>query len=188
VSAGKAARLALALVMGLPLTAILGVVVGAVLAYGFGAAGLRDLIILAIGGATSSFAAHRMFAAGSRPLIPAFGIQGAHAALLLTSVLAHNQWGGLFDVFALVGPMIWVSVRPERLPATVLLGSHAVQSVLLIWQWASAIAPGVLLPLLVSHLSLRLAGSLLTVRGLQTISKRARVKRGSRRDAGAPRP
>ena len=174
--------------MGLPLTAILGVVVGAVLAYGFGAAGLRDLIILAIGGAISTFAAHRTLAVTARPLIAAFGIQGAHAALLLTSVLAHGQWGGLFDVVALVGPVIWVSVRPERLPATVLLGSHAVQSVLLIWQWASAIAPAVLLPLLISHLSLRVAGSLLTIRGLQTIWKRAGLKRGSRRGAGAPTP
>ena len=165
-------RLALVALLGLPVVALAGLLLGAALAALFGAAGLRDVIVLAVGGAASSLAAGRLLSARSRPLLPAIGVQGAHAVWLLVTVFAHAQWGGLVDVLAIAAPLAWLSARPGRRPLAVLLGAHAVQAVLLFVQWLSARDPGLLLPLLVSHLALRAAGVLLTLRGLETIARR----------------
>jgi hypothetical protein len=161
-------RLALLLVVGLPLTAVIGLFVGGTLADVLGAAGF-NLVVLALGGVFSTLAAQRGLPARSQPLLPAFGVQGAHAVWLLTAVLLRRQWGGLIDVLAIAGPLIWLGARPERRPAMVLLAAHGIESLLLLAQWARDPDPGAQLPILISHLSLRLAGALLTVRALQTI-------------------
>ncbi|HEU5315464.1 MAG TPA: hypothetical protein VFX49_05100 [Chloroflexota bacterium] len=169
----EVARLALLLLLGLPLTAIVGLFVGGTLADVLGAAGF-NLAVLALGALASTVAAHRGLPPRSRPLVPAFGVQGAHAVWLLTAVLLRRQWGGLIDVLAIAGPLIWLGARPERRPAAVLLIAHGIESLLLLFQWARDPDPGAQLPVLVSHLSLRLAGALLTVRALQTIWRRDR--------------
>ena len=165
-------RLALGALFGIPLVAVVGVLLGGVLAGFFGAAGLRDLVVLAAGGVFSALVAHRFLSEQSRPLLPAICVQGAHAVWLL-SLLVHGQLGGLIDVLAIVGPLAWLAARPGRWPAIALLGGQAIQAVLLLLQWLGALDPGALLPLFVSHMALRAAGVLLTLRALETIRKRA---------------
>ena len=178
-------RLALVILVGLPLTAVVGLYVGGTLADLLGAAGF-NLAVLALGGLVTTLAARRALPARSLPLLPAFGVQGAHAVWLLTAVLLRRQWGGLIDVVALAGPLVWLGARPERRPAAVLVGAHGVETVLLLVQWLRSGDFGAELPLLVSHVSLRLAGALLTVRALQTIWRRDR--RPAPRLAAAPHP
>ena len=179
-------RLALGALIGIPLVAVVGVLLGGVLAGFFGAAGLRDLVVLAAGGVLSALVAHRFVPERSRPLLPAICVQGAHAVWLL-SLLVHGQLGGLIDVLAIVGPLAWLAARPGRWPAIALLGGHAIQAVLLLLQWLGALDPGALLPLFVSHMALRAAGVALTLRALEVISRRD-AQRASRSAGGAPRP
>ena len=179
-------RLALGALIGIPLVAVVGVLLGGVLAGFLGAAGLRDLVVLAVGGVLSAIVARRFLPVGSLPLLPAISVQGAHAVWLL-SLLVHGHLGGLIDVLAIVGPLTWLAARPGRWPALVLLGGHGVQVLLLFFQWVSALDPSALLPLFVSHVALRAAGVALTLQALQVISRRG-ARRSSRSAAAGPRP
>src|SRR5688500_13412253 len=164
-------RLALVVLVGLPVAAIVGLIVGGVLAGSFGSAGY-DLAVLAVGALVSVVLASRALPPRSRPLIPAFAVQGAHAVWLLSAVVVLRQWGGLLDVTALAGALVWVGVRPNPRARNVLLGVHGVEAILLLVQFARSADPGLQLPWLVSHLALRAAGALLTVRALDTIWRR----------------
>jgi len=166
-------RLALLVLVGLPLAAAIGLVVGGLLVGSFGSAGY-DLSVLAVGALVSAVVARRALPAHSRPLIAAFGVQGAHAVWLLSAVVVLRQWGGLFDVLALAGALVWLGSRPARRPRNVLLGVHGVELLLLLVQFARSPDPGLQLPWLVSHVSLRVAGALLTVKALETIWRRAK--------------
>src|SRR5688500_11610838 len=104
-------RLALVVLVGLPVAAIVGLIVGGVLAGSFGSAG-DDLPVLAVGAHGSVVLASRALPLRSRPLIPAFGVQGAHADWLLSAVVVLRQWGGLLDVPALAAALVWVGARP----------------------------------------------------------------------------
>lgn len=155
----------------LVLIAVVGFPVGVALTFWLGYNAL-NVIVLAAGAIGAGLAAERSLPARSRPLVLAFAVQGGHAVWLLAGALVLGQWGGLIDVLALAIPLVWLGRRPERRPAVVLLGVHAVETLLHLVQWARADEPALQIPWLVSHVSLRVAGALLTVRALQTIWRR----------------
>ena len=173
-------RLALVALVGLPLAAIVGVLFGGLLSGALGNLGY-NLAVLAVGVLVSVVMARRMLPARSLPLVPAIGVQGAHAVWLLSAVVVLRQWGGLLDVGALVGALIWIGARPSLRARNALLAVHGVELLLLLIQFARSTEPGVQLPWLVSHVALRLAGVALTLRALETIEKRdARSTNASR--------
>ena len=179
-------RLGLVVLVGLPVAAIVGLIVGGVLAGSFGSAGY-DLAVLAVGALASVVLASQALPARSRPLIPAFGVQGAHAVWLLSAVVVLRQWGGLLDVTALAGALVWIGARPTTRARNVLLGVHGIELLLLLIQFARSSEPDVQLPWLVSHVALRAAGALLTLGALRQIWRRD-VRRVSPPDDGAPTP
>jgi hypothetical protein len=177
-------RLALVALVGLPLAAIVGVIVGGVLAGSLGDFGY-NLSVLAVGALVSAVLARRTLPSRSLPLVPAFGVQGAHAVWLLSAVVVLRQWGGLLDVGALAGALVWLGARPTRRARNALLAVHGVELLLLLIQFARSSEPGVQLPWLVSHLALRAAGVALTLRALEVIW---RALRASRPGGASPRP
>ena len=169
-------RLALVVVVvlvGLLVVAVAGLLFGGTLVDVLGTAGY-DLAVLAVGGLISIVAARRWLPARSQPLVPALGVQGAHAVWLLNAVLLLRDWGALPHVAALVLPLVSVGVRLDMTSLVVLLAVHGFEALLHFWEWSLAADRSLELPWLVSHLSLRLAGALLTVRALQTIWRRDR--------------
>ena len=164
-------RLALVALVGLPLAALVGVLFGGLLSGVLGDLGY-NLSVLAVGALVSIVLARRALPARSLPLVPAFGVQGAHAVWLLSAVVVLRQWGGLLDVGALVAALAWLGARPTRRAKNVLLAVHGVELLLLLVQFARSSEPGVQLPWLVSHVALRAAGVALTLRALETILKR----------------
>ena len=157
----------------LVLIAIVGFPVGVMLTFWLGYNAL-NVIVLAAGAVAAGLVARRSLPARAQPLVFAIAVQGGHAVWLLAGALVLGQWGGLIDVLALAVPLVWLGRRPERRPAQVLLAVHAVETVLHFYQWARSPEPALQIPWLVSHVSLRLAGALLTVRALQTIWRRRR--------------
>jgi hypothetical protein len=175
-------RLALVALVGLPLAAVVGVLFGGVLSGVLGGLGY-NLAVLAVGVLVSAVVAQRMLPARSLPLVPAFAVQGAHAVWLLSAVVVLRQWGGLLDVGALVGALVWLGARPTRRARNALLVVHGVEVLLLFVQYARSTEPDIQLPWLVSHLALRAAGVALTLRALETIGRR-----GEKRTTSSPPP
>ena len=168
-------RLALAglvLVAALVLAALIGLAVGIAATRVLGEA-YGSLVVLCVGAVFVAGAARRFLSLRSRPLLPAIAVQGAHAVWLLVGVIATGRWGGLLlDVGPLAGALVWLGLRADRRARNVLLAVHAMHVTTLLVQFARSSEAGAQFPFLVSHLALRAAGILLTLRALETIWRR----------------
>ena len=168
----RVALAALVLVVALFVAAVTGLFVGIAATQVLGEA-YGSLVVLGVAVVFVAGAARRFLSVRSRPLLPAIAVQGAHAVWLLVGVIATGRWGGLLlDVGPLAGALFWLGARPTPRARNLLLAVHAVHVVTLLVQFARSSEPGIQLPWLVSHIALRAAGVLLTLRGLQTVWRR----------------
>lgn len=160
--------------------AMLGFAVGAAAALLVGAQALALLVpALAIGIAT--LLARRLLSRRLQPLVPAVGLQLGYAAWLFQGVLTlRSATSLLLDVLPLVAGVAWLIVRPGRPAAAFLAVVHLANSLLLLTRLnGQPLNDTETVLWFILHLALRAGSVLLTLQGVQTVTRRARrISRG----------
>lgn len=158
------------------LLAVLGAAAGVALTLVLGPPAL-NVIVLGFGIALVALIARSVLRPRAKPLLPSIAVQGGHAVWLLfgaITLLASGNWLGLVEVAALASGLVWLARAPGRQPAIFLLAIHVLVILLLVVGRLGGADPGAQLPLLALHAGLRIAGSYLMLRGLNTIWRRDR--------------